>query len=117
MQDKNSKDTQEVIKTDWKNDLEVITENTKDKWSWEYRGCNGFMGDFEDFVERQVKEIRNIVKEKNGSVSDEVNEVLDTYEMEHKLFYILSLLEIIKMMVSTLLSVSLLILALMKSFQ
>ena len=71
----------------WMKDLEVITENTKDKWSWEYRGCNGFMGDFEDFVERQVKEIRNVVKEKNGSVSDEVNEVLDTYEMEHKETY------------------------------
>lgn len=71
----------EVTKTDWKKDLEVITENTRDRWSGRM-GVYGNMGGIEDSLEIQVEQIRNVVKEKNGSVSEEVNEVLDRYEME-----------------------------------
>jgi hypothetical protein len=71
----------EETKTDLKNDLEVITENTNREWSGRM-GVNGDMGGIEDLIETQLEKIRNVVKEKNGSVSDEVNEVLDRYEME-----------------------------------
>jgi transcription-repair coupling factor (superfamily II helicase) len=70
------------METDWKNELEVITRNTEESWDRKGVGEGGYNeGFYRDEVTTQVKRIREVLIDKFGEVNEEVNKVLNRYEM------------------------------------